>query len=67
MTQVPATALIVVLFLVVAALIAYGAHAFGHGPVDSHTGPGARVDMGREVIWTAAAAMLLLVIFAYAR
>lgn len=51
------------LFAAVAGLLGYGAYAFG---VRGGTVQPTRVSMGREVLWTGVAAVLLLVIFLYA-
>lgn len=57
------TVLIAALFLAVAALLAVGALAFGrrHGTLQP-----ARVNMGREVLWTGLASLLLFGLFLYA-
>lgn len=63
-----ATALIAALFVGVASLVGYGLYAFRHAPDSGATWDGGRrVDVRREVVWTALAALLLLVIVWYAR
>jgi predicted secreted protein len=57
------TAVVAALFLAVAALLAYGARAFSRA---GHTEGPSRVSMGREVVWTGLASLLLLGIFLYA-
>ena len=65
----PVTQLIAALFLVVGALLAYGAYAFGwqQRNVASSQTPGPRIDMRWEVLWTGLAAVLLLAVFAHIR
>jgi heme/copper-type cytochrome/quinol oxidase subunit 2 len=57
------TGLIAVLFLVVAALLAYGAYAFTRR---QETQQPTRVNMSREVLWTGMASLLLFGVFLYA-
>lgn len=57
------TGLIAVLFAAVLGLLGYGAYAFSRGAESVQP---AKVNMGREVLWTGLAALLLLGIFLYA-
>lgn len=57
------TTLIAALFLAVAVLLAVGALAFGRA---NGTVQPTRVNMGREVLWTGVASLLLLGLFLYA-
>lgn len=62
------TALIAALFLGVTGLVGYGLYAFRHAPSPGATWDGGkRVDVRREIAWTALAGLLLLVIVWYAR
>lgn len=68
MIDLPVTFLIVAFFLVAGALLAYGARSFGRSaepPVAAHAVR--RVRMGREVLWTGIATLLLFGVFMYAR
>jgi heme/copper-type cytochrome/quinol oxidase subunit 2 len=63
------TVLILALFLVVGALLGYGAVVFGREDRNAggETPAGGRVNMRREVLWTGVAAALLLLAFLYVR
>jgi predicted secreted protein len=68
MADLPVTGLIVTFFLGVGALLAYGARRFGSGDEPAALGRSARqVSMGREVLWTGVATLLLFAVFLYVR
>lgn len=68
MADVPVTAVIVMLFLAIGGLLAHGFRVFGHHREGGMEVQGARrVRMGREVLWTGIATLLLLAIFVFAR
>lgn len=54
------TGSVVILFLAVGALVAYGLRTFRGGAAGTETEPGSRVRLSQEVLWTAGAAVLLL-------
>lgn len=58
------TALIVLLFAVAAGLLGYGVYAFGRRGATEEV---SQVNMGREVLWTGLAAVLLAAVFLYAQ
>lgn len=58
------TGLIAVLFLAVLGLLGYGVHAFSRR--DGSAEPPTKVNMGREVLWTGLASLLLFGFFLYA-
>jgi heme/copper-type cytochrome/quinol oxidase subunit 2 len=57
------TGLIVILFLLVAAFLGYGAYSFGRRGESVQQG---KANMAREVVWTGLASLLLLGLFLYA-
>ena len=68
MIDLPVTFLIVAFFLAAGALLVYCARSFGRraeSPVAAHAVR--RVRMGREVLWTGIATLLLFGVFMYAR
>lgn len=65
----PVTGLVVLLFLVVAGLLAYGFLAFrdDHSATSNSVTAKVQVNTRREVLWTGISAMLLLAVFLLVR